>query len=114
MIVALAAQTAHRTLALCHHWRNAGGRSLMSSGLKGVAGTSITTELFDARGGFSVHCRIDDPRWWEAVIRTGSDAARKIGPAEAMSRRWATRLPSPKSGRSGFTETSIFARGTQI
>ena len=53
----------------------------MSSDLKGVTGTSITTELFGARAGFSAHCRIDDPRWREAVIRTGSDADRKIGPA---------------------------------
>src|SRR6516164_4889147 len=75
------AQTAHRTLALCHHWRDAGGRRLTSSGLKGVTGTSITTELFGARAGFSAHCRIDDPRWRDAVIRTGSDADRKIGPA---------------------------------
>ena len=42
------AQTAHRTLALCHHWREAGGRRLTSSGLKGVTGTSITTELYSA------------------------------------------------------------------
>src|SRR5262249_62352791 len=75
------AQTAHRPLALCHHWRDAGGRRLTSSGLKGVTGTSITTELFGARAGFSAHCRIDDPRWREAVIRTGSDADQKIGPA---------------------------------
>ena len=46
------AQTAHRTLALCHHWRDIGGRRLTSSGLKGVTGTSITTELFGARAGF--------------------------------------------------------------
>src|SRR5262249_47930897 len=46
-----------------------------------VTGTSITTELFGTRAGFSAHCRIDDPRGREAVIRTGSDADRKIGPA---------------------------------
>ena len=30
------AQTAHRTLALCHHWRDTGGRRLTSSELRGV------------------------------------------------------------------------------
>src|SRR5690348_758326 len=45
------AQTAHRTLALCHHWPDAGGRRLTSSGLKGIYRTSITTELFGARAG---------------------------------------------------------------
>ena len=74
------AQTARRTLALCHHGRDARGRRLTSSGLKGVY-QSITTELFGSRAGFSAHRRIDDPRWREAAIRTGSDADRKIGPA---------------------------------
>src|SRR5215813_3583737 len=74
------AQTAHRTLALCHHWPDAGGRRLTSSGLKGVYRNEVTTELFGARAGFR-RSRIDDPRWREAVIRTGSDADRKIGPA---------------------------------
>src|ERR1700739_3561611 len=59
-----------------------GSSRLTSSELKrGLTGTSITTELFGARAGFSVHCRNDDPRWREAAIRTGSDADWKNGPA---------------------------------
>ena len=41
----------------------------------------FVNELFGARADFSAHCRIDDPRWREGVIRTGSDAYLKIGPA---------------------------------
>src|ERR1700741_4888063 len=49
MIVALVAQAAHRTLALCHDGPDTGRRRLTSSGLKGLTGTSITIELFGAR-----------------------------------------------------------------
>src|SRR5262249_49094038 len=48
---------------------------------KGVLPETALPLSYSARAGFSAHCRIDDPRWREAVIRTGTDADRKIGPA---------------------------------
>jgi hypothetical protein len=106
MIVALARKTAHRTLALCHHWRDAGGCRLTSGGLKRVTGTSITTELFGARAGFSAHCRIDDPRWRKAVIRTGSNADLKNGPAAPELRRCACQQVPPRGDASRLLKIS--------
>src|SRR5207302_9340519 len=37
--------------------------------------------LLGARAGFSADCRIDDPRWREAVFEHGTDADRQNGPA---------------------------------
>jgi hypothetical protein len=71
------AQTAHRTLALCHHWRGVGGRRLTASGLKGgLTGTSITTELFGARTGFQCTAELTirgdgKPRFELALMPTG-------------------------------------------
>jgi hypothetical protein len=64
------AQAARRTLVICHHGRDAGGRRLTRGRPKGVTEASIHSAPFSARGGFSADCRIDDPRWREPVIRT--------------------------------------------
>jgi hypothetical protein len=37
--------------------------------------------LLGARAGFSPDCRVDDPRWREAVFEHGTDADRENGPA---------------------------------
>jgi hypothetical protein len=71
-------QTGYCALALCHHWRDIGGRHPASGRLKGPG--RVSPYLFGARAGFSADCRIDDPRWREAVFEYGTDADRENGP----------------------------------
>jgi len=72
MIVALARKLVICALALCHHRRTTGGRRLTSSVLKGLAGTSIPLSTIRRALAFQHNCRIDDPRWREAVFEHGT------------------------------------------
>jgi hypothetical protein len=66
MIVALARKL---LIALWHFVTT--GETLEGVVLRpGLTGTAYHSALFGARAGFSADCRIDDPRWREAVSRT--------------------------------------------
>ena len=82
-------QAAHRTLALCHHRRDTGGRRLTPSRLKGLTGTSRPLSTISARAGFS--------RAAELRIRGGGNRktnmalmpTERMGPPPGASRRCA-------------------------
>src|SRR5205823_12082862 len=64
---------------LANHWR---ASSYVQCPERSSTGTSIPlSTIFGARAGFQHDCRIDDPRWREAVFERGTDADRKNGPA---------------------------------
>jgi transposase len=62
-------QTGDCALALCHHWRDIGGRHPASGRLNAQTSTPLPTR----RSRWLQHdCRIDDPRWRDPVFEHGT------------------------------------------